>query len=98
MQELTSSPLFLAALLFGVLGGISIITAILALFQLKLLRSIFRTLIGLALLSLGFLAGTISLGMIGYRALTREVVAAHILVQPTAPQRFTATTRHPPLP
>src|SRR5262249_20116606 len=95
MPERSSSPLFLAALLFGVLGGISIITAILALFQLKLLRSIFRTLIGLALLSLGFLAGTISLGMIGYRALTREVVAAHIVVQPTGPQRFTATIRYP---
>src|SRR5262249_31841625 len=29
------------------------------------------------------------------RALTREVVAAHIVVQPTGPQRFTATIRYP---
>jgi hypothetical protein len=42
-------------------------------------------------LSLGALAGAIGVGMSGYRALTREDVAARIVVRPLGPQRFAAT-------
>ena len=52
-------------------------------------------LVGLALLSAGALAGAIALGMQGYRALTREDLAAEVRVRPTAPQRFAATVRYP---
>jgi hypothetical protein len=48
---------------------------------------------GLVLLSLGALAGAIAVGTHGYRALTREDVAARLMVQPAGPQRFEATVR-----
>jgi hypothetical protein len=37
--------------------------------------------------------GTIAIGTQGYRALTREDVAARLFVRPAGPQRFTATVR-----
>jgi len=43
------------------------------------------------LLSLGAPAGAIGVGLSGYRALTREKVAARIVVRPVGPQRFAAT-------
>jgi hypothetical protein len=52
-------------------------------------------LVGLLLLALGSLAGTISVGMMGYRALTREDVAARIVVKPAGPKRFIATFHFP---
>lgn len=50
---------------------------------------------GLLLLSLGALAGTVGIGMQGYRALTREDLAARIVVQPIGPQLFSATVHIP---
>ena len=50
---------------------------------------------GLLLLSLGVLAGAVSVGMQGYRALTREDLAARIVVQPIGPQLFSATVHIP---
>jgi len=93
--ELTNSPLFPFAVVFGVLGVILVIAAIVSFIELKLPQSAFRLLVGLLLLALGSLAGTISVGMMGYRALTREDVAAHIVVKPTGRQRFIATFRFP---
>jgi hypothetical protein len=93
--DLATSPLFLAALALGSLGLILIFAGIAALVRLRPLRFTYRTLIGLLLLALGGLAGTVSLGIQGYRALAREDVAARILVQPAGPQRFNATFRFP---
>ena len=93
--ELTNAPLFPFAVVFGVLGVILVIAAIVSFIQLKLPQSAFRLLVGLLLLALGSLAGTISVGMMGYRALTREDVAARIVVQPAGRQRFIATFRFP---
>jgi len=93
--ELTNAPLFPVALLFGVLGAILVLAAIVSFIQLRLPQSVFRMLLGLFLLALGSLAGTISVGMMGYRALTREDVAAHIVVKPAGRQRFIATFRFP---
>ncbi|MGZ5063904.1 MAG: hypothetical protein ACXWBL_10790 [Usitatibacter sp.] len=59
------------------------------------MRAAFRTLAVLLLLSLGALVGTIVLGTRGYQALTREEVAARLIVRPVGPQRFTATVRLP---
>ena len=64
-----------------------------ALFRARFLRFTIRTLAGLLLLSLGALSGSLALGIQGYRALTREVVAAHLSVRPTGPQRFAASFR-----
>ncbi len=91
--ELTNAPLFPFAVLFGVLGAVLVIAAIISFVQLRLPQSGYRMVAGLLLLALGSLAGTISVGMMGYRALTREDVAARIVVQPAGPQRFIATFR-----
>jgi len=86
-----TSPFILAAALFGALGGLFIIAGLVALRRARPLRFALRTLTGLLLLSIGGLAGAIGIGMSGYRALTREDVAARIVVRPVGPQRFMAT-------
>jgi hypothetical protein len=94
-SELTDAPLFLVAAIFGVLGLLLILAGIGSFIYLQLKQSAIRVVAGLFLLALGTLAGTISVGMMGYRALTREDVAAHIAVKPTGKQRFMATFRFP---
>lgn len=92
---LTDAPLFLVAAIFGVLGLLLILAGIGSFFYLQLKQSAYRVITGFFLLALGTLAGSISAGMLGYRALTREEVAAHIVVKPTGKQRFLATFRFP---
>ena len=93
--ELTNAPLFPFAVLFGVLGILVVIAALYSFFRLRIPQSGIRMAVGLLLLTLGAIAGTISVGMMGYRALTREDVAARIVVQPAGRQRFIATFRFP---
>lgn len=85
----------LAAIVLGTLGAILIFNAIAALMRSRPLRFALRSLAGLLLVSLGLLAGTIAVGIHGYRALTREDVAARLSVRPAGPQRFTAAIRYP---
>jgi hypothetical protein len=92
-SELLASPFLIAALVLGVLGALLILAAIVALVRLRPLGFAFRTLAGLLLLSLGSVAGLVALGTQGYRALTREDVAARLTVQPTSPQHFAVTVR-----
>jgi len=94
-MDLTSAPLFPFALLFGVLGLVLVFAGIVSFFQLRLPQSGYRIAAGLIFIALGTLAGTISLGMMGYRALTREDMAANIVVKPVGKQRFIATFRFP---
>jgi len=91
--ELTNAPLFPFAVLFGVLGIAVVIAALYSFLNLRIPQSGIRMAVGLLLLTLGALAGTISVGMMGYRALTREDVVAHISVKPSGKQRFLATFR-----
>jgi hypothetical protein len=93
--SLSSSPFLLAALVLGGLGAILILAGLVALFRARLLRFALRTLAGLLLISLGALAGSVALGVQGYRALTREDVAARLFVRPSGEQRFAATIRYP---
>ncbi len=93
--ELSASPFFLAAIVLAALGAILVLAGMAALFRARALRFAVRTLAGLLLLSLGGLAGTIAIGTLGYRALTREEVAARLFVRPAGPQRFAATVRFP---
>jgi hypothetical protein len=95
LSELSSSPFFIAGLILGALGAVYLVAALVALFRWRPLRFILRTLIAMLLLSLGTLSGTIALGVQGYRALTREDLAARIVVRPMAAQRFLATFRYP---
>jgi len=93
--ELTNAPLFPFAVVFGALGVILVVAAIVSFTQLRLPQSAFRLLVGLLLFALGSLAGAVSVGMMGYRALTREDVAARIVVKPAGPKRFIATFHFP---
>lgn len=83
------------AIALGVLGAILVLLGIAALLRAKPVRFAVRTLAGLLFISVGGLAGTIAVGIQGYRALTHEDVAARILVKPTGPQRIAATFRFP---
>lgn len=94
-MDLTSAPLFPFALLFGVLGVVLVFAGIVAFIQLKLPQSGYRIAAGLLFLVLGTLPGAISVGMMGYSALSREEVAANIVVKPAGKQRFIATFRFP---
>jgi hypothetical protein len=93
--ELTNAPLFPLAVIFGVVGVLLILAGIGSFVYLRLRQSAIRIVAGMFLLALGTLAGTISVGMLGYRALTREEVAARIVVKPVGKQRFIATFRFP---
>ena len=95
LSELSGAPLFPFAVIFGVLGVLLVFFGILSFWYLQFTQSAVRIFGGLLLLSLGALAGTISVGMLGYRALTREDLAAHIAVKPEGAKRFTATLRFP---
>jgi hypothetical protein len=89
------SPFVLASIAFGVFGAILVIAGLVALFRWRPLGFLVRTLLGLLLLALGALSGAVALGIQGYRALTREEVAARISVRPAGAQRFAATVRYP---
>jgi hypothetical protein len=93
--ELLDSPLFLAAAALAVLGTVVAALGIASLLRLRPLQFVTRALLGLLLLALGALSGTIAIGIQGYRALTREDLAARIFVKPAGPQRMTATFRFP---
>src|SRR5438045_2713658 len=90
-----ATPLAIAALVFGALGAIFLLGAIIALFRARAFGFALRLLGAVALLALGSLFGAIAIGTQGYRALTREDLAARIVVQPTGAQRFSATVRFP---
>jgi hypothetical protein len=95
LTDLALSPFSVAAIVFAVFGTILLFAGIVSLFRMRPLGFVVRMLTGLLLLSLGGLAGAIAIGIQGYRALTREDVAARVSVRPAGPQRFTATLRFP---
>lgn len=95
LDTLFVSPFFLAGAIFGVLGLLLFLAALVALFRVRPMRFILRMLGATCLVLLGSLFGTLAIGIQGYRALTHEAVAATIDVQPIAPKRFNATFRFP---
>ncbi|HZA95796.1 MAG TPA: hypothetical protein VE421_06640 [Burkholderiaceae bacterium] len=97
LTQLWTSPFGLAAIIFALLGALLLLSGIGALIRLRPIRFVSRTIFGLLLLSVGALAATIAIGTHGYAALTHEEVAATLLVQPTGPQKFSATIRYPDL-
>ena len=94
-SQLISSPLFIVAILFGVLGAGLVVHGLMTLPRIGLLRFSYRSLFGMLLVSLGALAGTISIGIQGYQALAREDIAARISIVPTGPQQFSAVFLYP---
>ena len=97
LTQLWASPFGIAAMVSALLGALLLLSGIGALIRLRPIRFISRTIFGLLLLAVGALAGTIAIGTYGYTALTREDLAATLLVQPTGPQKFLATVRFPDL-
>jgi hypothetical protein len=95
LTQSSTLPWILGATVLLALGLILILAGLTALFGLHPLRFMTRTLLGLLLISLGVIEGTITIGIYGYRALTQEELAARISVRPYAPQRFTAKLRFP---
>ena len=93
--SLFDTPLFIAAAALGAIGALLVLAGIVSFFQLRLLRFVFRVLIGSLFLALGALSGAIAVGIQGYRVLTDEEVAARITVQPAGAQRFVASFRFP---
>ena len=97
LTQLWTSPLGLAGIVFALLGALLLLSAIGALIRLRPLRFASRALVSLLLLALAAVAAMIAIGTHGYTALIREDVAATLLVQPTGPQKFSATVRYPDL-
>ena len=87
------NPLVILTILSAGLSLLALIAAVLALRRRKFLGGSIGLLLGLLFLSLGALLGTITIGIQGYRALTREEVAAVVKIQPVAPQEFNAHVR-----
>src|SRR6266853_746647 len=95
LTQSASLPWLLGAAVLLSLGAILVLAGLTALFGLHPLRFVSRTLLGLLLISLGLLEGTITVGIQGYRSLAREELAARIAVRPYAPQQFAATLPFP---
>jgi hypothetical protein len=81
------------AVMFAALGALCVAAAFVALWNRRLLRSSFRLLLGLVFFLLGTSLGGLVLGVQGYRALTKEEVAATVRTEPIAPKRFRAHFR-----
>jgi hypothetical protein len=83
------------ALVFGFLGAVFLLAALAALRRVRLLRFSTRLVLSLAFLAIGFSFAAISLGTQGYRALTREEVAATVDTESLGAHRFRARIRFP---
>lgn len=94
---MTALPTLLAvvASALALIGVGLAVAAVAALRRRRLSAAVMATLSGLALLLLGFLGWFIVLGTRGYRALTREEVAATVEVHPTGPASFRAVVERP---
>lgn len=84
-----------AVVTFAVLTALALWLAVAAFRRRRYVGGATGVLGGLLFLAIGALCGTISVATQGYRALTREVVAARITTQPTTRQRFRARVVFP---
>jgi len=89
------NPLTILAILLAALSIVLFIVGILALRKKRFFGGAAGFVFGLLLLSLAGLSGTIAVATQGYRALTREEVAARVQVEPAGLQRFYARFQFP---
>jgi hypothetical protein len=87
--------LVIPAVVAGVLALPFFIAAIVAARRKRLFGTAAGATLALLFFVLAALLGTISVATQGYRALTREELAATVVVRPTAPQEFTALVTFP---
>lgn len=71
-------------------SAVLLLAALQALVRGRLLLFSVRISVGMAMLAAGVAVWALAFGIQGYRALSREEVAARILITPLAPQRFAA--------
>ena len=90
-----SDPLLIVAIAAAVLAIGFVVAGSAAFRRRHPLRHASSLLVGIVLVLVAALAGTITVATQGYRALTREELAATVQVQPTAPRRFRATITLP---
>lgn len=83
------------ALLFGAIGLIFLWSAFAALRRGRLVRLTTRLMFASLLLAVAAFFGVLTVGTQGYRALTREEVAAIVDTEPLAPHRFRAKFQFP---
>lgn len=88
-----ADPLALLAILFAGSGIVFLLAGIVALRKGRLLRVTARLAFALLLLALAGLFGMVTVATQGYRALTREEVAAVVRTEPAGPKRFRAHFR-----
>ena len=88
-----ADPLTLLAILFAGSSIVFLLAGIVALRKGRLLRVTARLAFALLLLALAGLFGMVSVATQGYRAFTREEVAAVVRTEPAGPQRFRAHFR-----
>lgn len=94
-MAIPTEPFLIAASVFLLAGVLLVVASGWALSRRRPILFVFGILAGALLAVLGLLAGTVALGIRGYRALTHEETAARITVRPAGPQRFEATFRFP---
>lgn len=83
------------ALVLALLALAAMVLAIYAFRRSRHVSGSFGALLGLLLLAVGLLAGTLAVATRGFRALTREEVAAVVETRPLGDRRFEATFRFP---
>jgi hypothetical protein len=88
-------PLTIAMVACALLAAALFLAAVAALRRRQWTGTTVGVLLGLLLLALAALAGTLSVATQGYRALTREEIAATLVAEPLGPQRFRTTFRFP---
>ena len=88
-------PLLIVALVCAALGVGFLSVAAGALKRRRLFRGLVSVLSALLMITLAALMVTITVAVQGYRALTREEVAATAVIQPAGPQLFMATLLFP---
>jgi hypothetical protein len=88
-------PLSLIAIGVAFLGLVCLLAGVTALARWRPLAFTLRTAVGVLLIAAAALLAIIGVGTVGYRALTKEEVAAWVKVEPAGPERFTAKFRFP---
>jgi len=85
------SPWTIVIFLLGLLGALFLLTGVWAIRERRFLGAIPRVLLGLVCGLLALLVLVVGISIRGYRALTREVVAATVITRPVGPALFRAS-------
>jgi hypothetical protein len=89
------NPLIIFALLFALLGVIFLITTIIGIKRRRLLAAAANSVTLLLMLALSALFGVLSVSIQGYRALTKEEIAAIVQIDPLGEHKFRARVSMP---